>query len=522
MAIKLLYLGLQPDDGSGTPGRDGGQIINDNFTELEDYNTNVTTPHVTDTNWNAHGNAAVGGGAFSLDDSLTIPATVSYKINGEDIVSRRSDFEIDLGVSNTSIAGNSTANTNVVVGHLNVFNFAPLRSFMAGIGNECNWTDDCLVGIDNETSTVIGGDNITFGINNYADRVSLSYGRDNIADFGSVVFGDGNTGNKGVVMGIGCETLGTSVFTMASGIDCSADAGQSSTSAFSYGINCSATGDNCGAIGIGITNTVINSIRIGPNNPTAIVIAGAGLGVALPTGLPLARLHTGPGSATVPSIIMDVSNRLINTPAAGAIEYSSITITKSIESIATTNPAQVTITDHLFADGSTVTVSSISDGAFTPSLINTTHEINVLDADTFELIGIECTSSPTPATGTAVGPHQDRYIYFTHQDSTRSNVVTIHATNIDDTDSPYPVEIKDSVVICDTTSGSVEVLLPTAASAKDRMLNIKRKPGAAGANIVTINPDGSENIEGSSVSFLLGVAGANAQIISDGTEWWVV
>ena len=117
MAIKLLYLGLQPDDGSGTPGRDGGKIINDNFTELEDYNTNVTTPHVTDTNWNAHGNDATGGGAFSLDDSLTIPATVSYKIAGEDIVSRRSGFEIDLGVSNTSIAGDSTANTNVVIGH---------------------------------------------------------------------------------------------------------------------------------------------------------------------------------------------------------------------------------------------------------------------------------------------------------------------------------------------------------------------------------------------------------------------
>ena len=80
MAIKLLYLGLQPDDGSGTPGRDGGQIINDNFTELEDYNTNVTTPHVTDTNWNAHGSVATGDDT-SLTDKLEITGT-GFGIDG--------------------------------------------------------------------------------------------------------------------------------------------------------------------------------------------------------------------------------------------------------------------------------------------------------------------------------------------------------------------------------------------------------------------------------------------------------
>jgi len=34
MAQQILNLGAAENDGTGTPGRSGGQIINDNFTEL--------------------------------------------------------------------------------------------------------------------------------------------------------------------------------------------------------------------------------------------------------------------------------------------------------------------------------------------------------------------------------------------------------------------------------------------------------------------------------------------------------
>ena len=459
------------------------------------------------TTWNAHGNDAVGGGAFSLGDSLTIPTTVSYKINGEDIVSRRSGFEIDLGVSNTSIAGDTTANTNVVIGHLNVFAFTPRRSFMSGIGNLCNWRNDCLVGIDNETSTVIGGDNITVGISNYADRVSLSYGRDNIADYGSVVFGDGNTGNKGVIMGI----------------NCSADGISGSFVALADGFGCTATGQDCGAFGISITNTVNNSFKIGTNDNTAIVIHGNGLGVALDT--PLARLHLGPGSSSVPSITMDVSNQLITTPLAGSIEYSSQTQTKTIGigDFSVADPTVVTIVDHQFADGATVSfLGTGGNGTFIPANAAGIYTINVLTADTFEVTGLECTVTTT-ATSTVTGPHQDRYIYFTHQDGTRANVVTTHVVNIDDTDDPYAVPIDAAVVVCNVTNGNVTATLPTAASAKDRIFNIKVY-ATSGNFKLRLQGDGSETIDKSAfwdISGGLGPTGVNLTVASDGTEWWI-
>ena len=37
MGLRLLYLGADEDDETGTEGRSGGQIINDNFTELYSY-----------------------------------------------------------------------------------------------------------------------------------------------------------------------------------------------------------------------------------------------------------------------------------------------------------------------------------------------------------------------------------------------------------------------------------------------------------------------------------------------------
>ena len=89
---------------------------------------------------------------------------------------------------------------------------------------------------------------------------------------------------------------------------------------------------------------------------------------------------------------MDVSNNLITVPLAGAIEYSSQTITSNIDGIAVSNPARVTSTDHQLADGSQVDISGVVGGTFSVPDINAlNYIITVIDGDTYDLVGLECT-----------------------------------------------------------------------------------------------------------------------------------
>jgi len=74
-AITNINLGSAPDDGNGSDGRTGGQIINDNFAAL---NTEViaNTAHAAGTKLNEHGNVAdasltIGTGAAGIDYTLT-------------------------------------------------------------------------------------------------------------------------------------------------------------------------------------------------------------------------------------------------------------------------------------------------------------------------------------------------------------------------------------------------------------------------------------------------------------------
>ena len=74
------------------------------------------------------------------------------------------------------------------------------------------------------------------------------------------------------------------------------------------------------------------------------------------------------------------------------------------------------------------------------------------------------------------------------------------------------------LVLVDTTSGSVTVSLPPAANCKGQVLHIKK---LVAANTMTIDPDGTETIDGAAT-----VASTTQYIsytiISDGAGWLII
>lgn len=73
MAKQVINLGTTPNDGTGTDIRTGGDMINDNFTELygfTDYAVNATTSHLSLATLNStYSTAVVGFRVFALSIS---------------------------------------------------------------------------------------------------------------------------------------------------------------------------------------------------------------------------------------------------------------------------------------------------------------------------------------------------------------------------------------------------------------------------------------------------------------------
>ena len=74
------------------------------------------------------------------------------------------------------------------------------------------------------------------------------------------------------------------------------------------------------------------------------------------------------------------------------------------------------------------------------------------------------------------------------------------------------------VIICDATSGDLTITLPTAVGITGRIYYIKRIDGSA--NTVTVDGNGSETID-DGLTITLSQYDC-LQIVSDGTEWWIL
>jgi hypothetical protein len=77
----------------------------------------------------------------------------------------------------------------------------------------------------------------------------------------------------------------------------------------------------------------------------------------------------------------------------------------------------------------------------------------------------------------------------------------------------------DFAIIADSTAGAITVSLPPAATANGRIFFVKRVN--AGANNVTVDPFGSETIDGAA-THVLTAQWHRVEIISNGTAWFIV
>jgi hypothetical protein len=85
--------------------------------------------------------------------------------------------------------------------------------------------------------------------------------------------------------------------------------------------------------------------------------------------------------------------------------------------------------------------------------------------------------------------------------------------------SAYTATASDHTIICNATSGSFTVTLPTAASHTGRIYHIKKIDSSG--NIVTVDGNSSETIDDGATAILT-VQYESISIQSDGTEWWIL
>jgi hypothetical protein len=85
--------------------------------------------------------------------------------------------------------------------------------------------------------------------------------------------------------------------------------------------------------------------------------------------------------------------------------------------------------------------------------------------------------------------------------------------------TPYTVVATDRTILVDATGGARTVNLPTAASAKWRVLKIKKIDSSA--NTVTVDGSGAETIDGAATQ-VIAAQYASFTIQSDGATWWIL
>ena len=76
------------------------------------------------------------------------------------------------------------------------------------------------------------------------------------------------------------------------------------------------------------------------------------------------------------------------------------------------------------------------------------------------------------------------------------------------------------MILADTSSNAITINLPAAATNSGRIIYIKDKGGNAGTNNITIDPDGSETIDGGSTVAINSNYGSML-ILCDGTRWHI-
>lgn len=97
---------------------------------------------------------------------------------------------------------------------------------------------------------------------------------------------------------------------------------------------------------------------------------------------------------------------------------------------------------------------------------------------------------------------------------TKVNLVT---SNITTKTGAYTLTAADGIVLCDASGGVFTITLPPASS--NIMYSIKKIDSSG--NIVTIDADGSETIDGD-LTVSLDAEGESITLVTDGSNWFII
>lgn len=168
----------------------------------------------------------------------------------------------------------------------------------------------------------------------------------------------------------------------------------------------------------------------------------------------------------------------------------------------------VTAVNNLAANGA-ATLGDASDDA---------HTVN----GTLALASEHATGPSAPAAGAGgiVYVKTDGKLYFISDDVAETDLTSGGSADLTITTTSaatYSATTYNTMYIVDSSSNAVEVNLPTASGQAGKTIDVLAKTGAT--NAVTIDPNSSETINGSSASYVLNTNYANITLVSDGSNW---
>jgi len=82
----------------------------------------------------------------------------------------------------------------------------------------------------------------------------------------------------------------------------------------------------------------------------------------------------------------------------------------------------------------------------------------------------------------------------------------------------HTAKLTDGMILANAVSGSITIFLPAASTAFRKEFTIKKIDSTS--NVVTLDPDGSETIDGSA-TISTTVQNTSFTIKCDGVEWWI-
>lgn len=119
-----------------------------------------------------------------------------------------------------------------------------------------------------------------------------------------------------------------------------------------------------------------------------------------------------------------------------------------------------------------------------------------------------------------IGPERDMVnSLFNFMTNTRNTTDWLLRPNVNRITADHDVDSNNFILLCDATAGSITINLPDASANESKILYIKKID--ASANTVTIEPFGSQLIEGNS-NLVIGTQYDSPEIVCDGTEWWII